>query len=280
MSPCKAAARRCRTRRPGLSVVVPAWNEAERIAECLDRLSAALRALPAEVVVVDDGSTDGTAAVCRGWITRHPRAAVRLLRQPHAGKGAAVYRGARATRGDAVAYLDADLDVPAEEVARLFALRRREGVDVLVGSKRLLTWRGSGRPVLRTALSITFSWVARTLFHLPIRDTQTGIKMWPGPWLRTVARRTSVRGFLFDLELLGAASDDGLRLAEVGVEVRMRRRASRLGLADVGRCLLELPAVGRSLRSLRGRCAAPGGPAPRRRVLSRRPLSLHATRVG
>jgi glycosyltransferase involved in cell wall biosynthesis len=276
MAACTAPRRR-RARRPAapaLSVVVPAWNEAERIGECLDRLWACLRSLSAEVVVVDDGSSDGTAEACAAWMRRHPGAPVLLLRRPHRGKGAAVYAGARATRGDAIAYLDADLDVPAEEVARLFALRRSEGLDVLVGSKRRLTWRESGRPPLRTALSIAFSWLARSLFRLPIRDTQTGIKLWPGPWLRATAREARVRGFLFDLELLGAAAADGLRLAEVGVEVRMRRPASRLGLADVGRCLLELPSVGASLRARRRR-GAPPALRPRRR----RPVSVHATRA-
>jgi len=260
--------RRVRRPAPGLSVVVPAWNEAERICDCVEQLRTRLRRLRPEIVVVDDGSTDGTAAVCGAWIAAHRGSRVRLLRGPHRGKGAAVYAGAQATRGAVVAYLDADLDVPVEEVARLYRLRAAASWDVAVGSKRRLAWRHSARPPLRTALSILFGFAVRQLFGLPLRDTQTGVKMFNGRWLRAVAPHARVRGFLFDVELLAVAAAEGLRLVEVPVTVGMRRPLNRLGVGDVVRCLAELPTVAPSVRRIRGhlraaRAASALGPARR-----------------
>jgi len=241
--------RRVRRPAPGLSVVVPAWNEAERICDCVEQLRTRLRRLRPEIVVVDDGSTDGTAAVCGAWIAAHRGSRVRLLRGPHRGKGA-------------------DLDVPVEEVARLYRLRAAASWDVAVGSKRRLAWRHSARPPLRTALSILFGFAVRQLFGLPLRDTQTGVKMFNGRWLRAVAPHARVRGFLFDVELLAVAAAEGLRLVEVPVTVGMRRPLNRLGVGDVVRCLAELPTVAPSVRRIRGhlraaRAASALGPARR-----------------
>ncbi len=234
-----------------LSVVVPAWNEAERIPECIRRIVDSLSPLDPEVIVVDDGSTDGTADVCRAWIRAHPSPDVRVIVAPHRGKGAAVCAGARASRGDVVAFIDADLDVAPEEIARLLRARDQQGLDIVVGSKRILSWRGMRRPLPRRVLSLSFSALARLLFRLPVRDTQTGVKLFDGPWLRTVAPHARVRGFLFDVELLALAASEGLRMGEVCVPVGMSRPASRIGLYDVVRCIGELAVIGRSVRRAR-----------------------------
>ncbi len=260
-----ASAAAARRRRQGgadeftLSVVVPAWNEAERIPECIRRIVGSLCALDPEVIVVDDGSTDGTAEVCRAWIASHPSPDVRVLVAPHRGKGAAVRAGALASRGDVVAFIDADLDVAPEEIARLLRVRQERGLDVVVGSKRDLSWRRMQRPLPRRLLSLSFSAVARLLFRLPVRDTQTGIKLFDGPWLRSVAPHARVQGFLFDVELLALAAAAGLRMGEVCVPVGMSRPASRIGVRDVLRCMGELALIGGSLRHARHSLAVEEG---------------------
>lgn len=235
------------TGRPGLSVVVPAWNEAERIEACLQELHGSLAHLRPEVVVVDDGSSDGTADLASAWIARHPECDAHVLSIPHGGKGRAVHAGVRRTRGDDVAYIDADLDIPATEIERLLHFRDAVGADVVVGSKRSLTWHELPRPLFRRVISVSFSWLVARLFHLPVRDTQTGVKLFSGRWLRAAVPHAQVSGYLFDVELLASAAADGLNVAEVPVAVTMRRRASRIGLGDCLCCLVELGAVVRSV---------------------------------
>ena len=257
--------------RPALSVVVPAWNEAVRIGACLDQLEACLSHRGLEIIVVDDGSTDGTAEAAQAWADAHPGRRTEVLHQPHGGKGRAVYAGVARSRGADVAYIDADLDIPAGEVDRLLAWRDASGAAVVVGSKRRLAWRRLPRPLPRRVLSVTFSWVVALLFHLPVRDTQTGVKLFPGPWLRAATRQAAISGFLFDVELLALAARDGLSMAELPVTVVRRREANRIGLGTVWCCLLELGAVVRAVRRN-------GAPCPR--ATPRRRAARHAAPAG
>lgn len=261
-----------------LSVVVPAWNEADRIRHCLEQVRKRLGHLGAEIIVVDDGSSDGTAEVCAAWMRQHPGAPVVLLSLPHRGKGSALRAGALASRGTVVAFIDADLDIPAEEVARLVRLRADRGLDIVVGSKLTHGGRRPARPLGRRVLSVLFRCAVRLLFRLPVGDTQTGVKVFDGRWLRVAAQHARVSGFLFDLELLTAAAADGLRMAEVPVDVTMRRPASRLRPRDILRSCRELWQVrgsaGRVRRTLRA--GTPVQPAARARALP--PRSAAASR--
>lgn len=232
---------------PILSVIVPAWNEAEGIAACMQALHQHLGPLRPELIIVDDGSTDGTHRVAADWIARHPDVDARVISLPHRGKGVAVRAGVRRSRGNDVVYIDADMDIPASEIDRLLASRSRDGTDVVVGSKRALTWRQLPGPVSRRLISVTFSWLVSQLFHLPVRDTQTGVKLFPGPWLRSAVAEARVAGFLFDVELLAMAVRAGLRLREEPVRVTMRRAASRIGVRDCLRCVGELALLVRVL---------------------------------
>ncbi len=245
---------------PVLSVIVPAWNEAERITACMQALQQHLAPLCPELIVVDDGSTDGTHQIAAEWIARHPEADAQVISLPHRGKGAAVRAGVRHSHGDDIVYIDADLDIPASEILRLLASRSRDGADVVVGSKRALTWLQLPGPIPRRLISVTFSWLVGRLFDLPVRDTQTGVKLFPGGWMRSAVTQARVAGFLFDVELLAMAARAGLRLREEPVRVTMRRAASRIGVRDCVRCLGELALLAHVLQDRR---RLPDAPARR-----------------
>jgi dolichyl-phosphate beta-glucosyltransferase len=203
-----------------LSVVIPAYNEADRLpptlARILAHLVAARRWQPAEVVVVDDGSSDGTAAAARA-VAPPPEVELRVLRlDRNRGKGAAVRTGMAASRGDRVLLSDADLSAPIEELDSLAA-----AVDdhtVAVGSRavdrRLITVR---QPWYRDGMGRCFNLVVRGLGLARERDTQCGFKLLPGPLARALARAQRLDGFAFDVELLLLARRWGYRVCEVGV---------------------------------------------------------------
>lgn len=232
-----------------LSIIVPAWNEEWCIYHTLTVLMGHFRGASYEVLVVDDGSRDGTAAEVRRWSRDNPDVAVRCLcLGAQRGKGGAVKAGALASSGSWVAYIDADLDIPADNLLRLYELAQEGEQDVLAGSKRQLTWGRRGVPLGRKLVSVGFSDLVQLLFRLPVRDTQTGIKLFRGSWLRKAAAEARVDGFLFDLELLAMASQDGLKMREVCVSYTPQREANRIGLRKIAACVVELGRIKAALR--------------------------------
>ena len=203
---------------PSLSIVVPAYNEGRRLPGTLARVAAYLAAtpefLPAEVIVVDDGSSDGTGAAAAA--VRPPAGvAVRLVTLPrNRGKGAAVRAGMAASRGRRVLVTDADLAAPIEDVALLAAA----GADVAVGSRALRRELISRRqPLPRDYLGRLFNLALRALGLTRFRDTQCGFKLLDGQLARRLAAELRLDGFAFDVELLARARRAGATLAEVPV---------------------------------------------------------------
>jgi glycosyltransferase involved in cell wall biosynthesis len=164
---------------PYLSIVVPAYNESRRVGASLDAILRWLdaRGTPGEIVVVDDGSTDGTSQAAETRRAGDRR--VRVVRLPaNRGKGAAVRAGARASEGRLLLVTDADLSTPIEEVDRLIARMRETSSDIVIGSRALA---GSkvvvAQPVWRRLMGRGFNVIIRTLTDLPYRDTQCGFKL-------------------------------------------------------------------------------------------------------
>jgi dolichyl-phosphate beta-glucosyltransferase len=187
--------------RPVLSVVVPAFNEADRLPATLDRVLAFLRARGSafDISVVDDGSTDATAAVVAG--RSDPE--VRLIRLgQNQGKGAAVRRGVLESQGTLTLVSDADLSTPIEELARLEAALDA-GVDIVCGSRGLPdSTIVTSQPVHRRQMGNAFNVILRLLALTPLRDTQCGFKLFRGSVARDVFARCTVRGFAYDVECL------------------------------------------------------------------------------
>src|SRR5262245_60252389 len=198
-----------------LSVVIPAWNEEARIGSTLQAIGSYLDALREEyeVLVVDDGSTDATAAA----VEAAGRRQVQLLRFPeNRGKGAAVRAGVLASRGDDILCTDADLSAPIAELAKLRAALER-GHDLAIGSRALA---GSEVQVrqhrLREEMGRTFNRLVRLLVLHGFRDTQCGFKLFRGEVGRDLFARARVDGFAFDVEILLLARSR-YKVAEVPV---------------------------------------------------------------
>jgi len=202
--------------RPAVSVVLPAYRLGEVIAANLVRVAAALPSDGSvEVVLVDDGSPDQTYAEARRAADSLPRALV-VRHETNQGKGEALFTGTRASSGDLVVFLDADLDLPPEQVPALIG--QMEGVDVLVGAKRQSM--GEGRyPLARRVLSRLFSFFTVGIFGLPIRETQTGLKILRRSVLDHVLPQMRIRGYAYDLEMLVRAHRAGFILKEATVEL-------------------------------------------------------------
>lgn len=200
---------------PRLSIVVPAFNEAMRLGPTLDRVLGYLADFPggAEVLVVDDGSADGTAAVA----ARYAERGVRLVRLPaNRGKGAALRAGVLASRGDEVLLCDADLSTPIEDYSRLRGVLERS--PIVVGSRAVEGSRITRhQPWYRELMGKTFNLLVRTMIVSGLRDTQCGFKLLRGEVARQLFAELSVDRFAYDVELIWLARRRGLAVAEVGV---------------------------------------------------------------
>lgn len=204
---------------PGLSVVIPAYNEATRIHPSLDQVLTYLRARRCsfEVLVADDGSSDGTVEEVR----RRGEPEVRVLpASRNEGKGAAVRRGVFASRGELVLVTDADQAISIEEVAR-FEEYLENGFALACGSRGLLDSRAlTPLPFFRVRLGKTFNWIVRIVGLSDFRDTQCGFKLFRGRVAREIFSRCRANGFAYDVESLYIARQLGYRIVEVPVPWR------------------------------------------------------------
>ncbi|MGH7301809.1 MAG: dolichyl-phosphate beta-glucosyltransferase [Candidatus Rokuibacteriota bacterium] len=201
---------------PRWSVVIPAFNEAERLPPFLEAVVAYFegRDEPYEVIVVDDGSTDGTGAL----VEARKLAAVQVLRlRANTGKGAAVRAGMLAAKGAYRLFADADGATPIEELKRLEPMLVA-GADVVIGS-RVLVDPGvavSTRPH-RVAAGRVFNWLVARAGLRGIADSQCGFKAFTAPAAARLFEALSTQGFGFDVELLLLARAAGYRIVEVSV---------------------------------------------------------------
>jgi glycosyltransferase involved in cell wall biosynthesis len=215
---------------PYLSIVVPAYNEEQRLPATLAEILCYLEAQPydGEVIVADDGSEDKTVEIVKGLQQRHDNLC--LVENAHRGKAYAVRAGMLATRSRMAMFCDADLAVPIEETARLLA-PLEEGYDVAIGSREGLGAQRHGEPWYRHFMGRVFNYLVRAVAVGGYQDTQCGFKA----FRRDVARdlfshlrlysdeAPTISGSAltaFDVELLFLAHKRGYRVAEVPVEWR------------------------------------------------------------
>jgi putative flippase GtrA len=222
-----------------LSVIVPAYDEADRIGGTVSRLATGLAEVAAsggmEIVVVDDGSHDATAdaALAAG--------ADQVVVQPvNRGKGAAVRAGVLAARGRTVAFTDADLAYGPDQVLRVLAAVE-DGWDLAIGDRRHPDTETLVPPSrLRAIGSRAINWLGYAVLLGSYRDTQSGLKAFRSDVARFLFARSRVDGFAFDVELLHLAERHQLSIAEVPVEVTNSARSTVRAARDALRQAADL----------------------------------------
>jgi dolichyl-phosphate beta-glucosyltransferase len=247
---------------PHYSIVIPAYNETARIERALASVSGCIRKLgwDAEVLVVDDGSTDDTAALVEAWAERHPE--VRLIRnRENRGKGFSVRNGMLRAAGEIVMFTDADLSSPIEEAERLFTAIA-DGADVAIGSRWLTGKRiVHKQPLYRRFFGRCFNALTRSVMRLPFADTQCGFKAFRREAAQLVFSLQRIERWGFDPEILFIGIKRGLRIVEVPVTWGHDERSRISYLRDGLQMLLELLFV--RWNALTGRYRKPAGLLPR-----------------
>lgn len=243
------------SRTPRLSVVIPAYNEEQRLPGTLDDVLSYLarQDYSAEVLVVDDGSGDGTADAVRRRMAGVERVPVSLVAHPDArnrGKGAAVRRGMVGATGRFRLFMDADNSTTLEHVERFWPFFEA-GFSAVIGS----------RDVPGSDVRIRQAWyrelagkagnlVIRALAMPGIHDTQTGFKMFTAECVEAVFPRLTVDRWGFDVEILAVCSRLGYRIKEVPV-AWLNRPDSKVTLGTYAEVLREVWQVRRNLRARR-----------------------------
>jgi glycosyltransferase involved in cell wall biosynthesis len=223
------------------SIVIPAYNESERITATLDKVLAhiAQERWTAEVVVVNDGSRDNTVEIVRGYIRQNP--IVRLVENPgNRGKGFSVRNGMLHANGDVLLFTDADLSSPIYEAKKLFAAIDA-GADVAIGSRwlrpELQTERQSA---LRQLYGRVYNLLLRLLLGLNFKDTQCGFKAFTRAAAQQIFPRQRIERWGFDPEILFLARKARLRVDEIGVEWAHDERSKINPIRDGIRMFTEI----------------------------------------
>jgi glycosyltransferase involved in cell wall biosynthesis len=230
--------------RPKISIVIPAYNESARLPATLASVVGCVRARgwEAEVIVVNDGSSDGTAEVARSFA--QSAAEVRLIENAgNRGKGYSVRAGMLAARGEVALFTDADLSAPIEEAEGLFAAIAA-GADIAIGSRWLESSRQTQRqPLYRQFFGRCFNAVTRAVMQLPYADTQCGLKAFTRAAAQTVFPLQTIERWGFDPEILLIARKHSLKVVEVPVSWAHDERTRMSYLRDGMRMLQEIAQI-------------------------------------
>ncbi len=239
-----------------LSVVLPVYNLGSSIAENLCKIAALYIShnLRAELIPVDDGSTDSSRAAIESVAKEFADAAKTVLIKPvfletNSGKGAALRAGFEASSGDYVLLLDGDFDINPAQTARFFVELLDKKADIVVGSKRhpesVVQY-----PLHRRLVSWVYFTLVRLTIGLPITDTQTGMKLFKRDILGAALGRMLVKTYAFDLELLAIAYQRGARIAEAPVIINFGSKFGSLKPSTVKAMSIDSLAVFYRLRVL------------------------------
>ena len=235
-----------------LSVIVPVYRQERTIKKDLENgdlvLSEGLKDYIHEIICVVDGRVDRTLEEARKVKSKGVRV---FGYKRNRGKGYAVRFGMKRARGDLISFLDAGREISPKGIMMLMAHMEWYGADVIVGSKRHPASRVN-YPLRRRMLSWGYHWTVRILFGLPLRDTQSGIKIFKRKVVERIISRLQVKRYAMDIEMLSVARRLGFkRIYEAPIEVRFDRRTSAIDWATVFRMVLDTLGVFYRLRILR-----------------------------
>jgi glycosyltransferase involved in cell wall biosynthesis len=214
-----------------LSVIMPLYNEGGHIYQNIGRTVEIMRTVGAfEIIAANDGSTDNSSAEVDRAAAQWSE--VKPLHLTHAGKGEALRQGVQAAQGEFVILVDADLDLPPEQILFFLALQKAKRADAVIGSK-MHPDSTVDYPLMRRIYSRGYFILTQILFRLPVRDTQTGLKLVRRELALQALQKTQLKGYAFDLELLVRLVQLGAKMVEAPVVVEFQVKFGGIGLKAV-----------------------------------------------
>lgn len=200
-----------------IAIVIPAYNEEKRIGRTISEIRSYLKSkkYTYEIIVVDDGSTDGTLTVLKDMLASD----LRIITITKSGKGTAVKEGMLSADYGFVFFMDADLSTGVEEITGFINIFQKEkDVDIIIGSRYLPDNSVIIQPLFRNFVGKTFSFVKSKLLGINFYDSQCGFKAFRLDAVKKIFPKSVIRGFSFDVELLYIALLNGIKVKEVSVE--------------------------------------------------------------
>jgi glycosyltransferase involved in cell wall biosynthesis len=234
-----------------ISVIMPAHNEGRHIIPSIKETMHTFNEFGCdyEIIIIDDGSTDDTYEKIKEMAADFTNVSAKRNRR-NFGKGRALKKAFRYATGDYVVFLDADLDLHPRQVKILFEAMKNNETDVVIGSKRHPESE-INYPLSRKIISSGYYYFIKILFGLPVRDTQTGLKLFKWQVLKDVFGKVLIKKYAFDLELLVNAHHLGYRITEVPITLDFRRVNGRIKTIDIWHTLQDTLAIAYRLYILR-----------------------------
>ncbi len=231
------------SKRKDLSVIIPTHNEANVIFQMVSETARVLEASFAdyEIVVVNDGSTDSTADEIERAASNFKNVLVLNIPE-NIGKGNALMRGFWESSGDVVCFIDADLDLHPSHITSFLSLMKENNADCVIGSKRHPLSK-LDYPFHRKIFSSIYYMFTRVLFNLPVKDTQTGIKLFKRELLEKTFPRILCKQYAMDLELLAVAHRLGFSILEAPINLTFQGKFGRIKWSDIRNIIIDTLAV-------------------------------------
>jgi len=238
--------------KPDVSIVVPAFEEEDRLGDSIHRILSYLaeNRIDGELIVVDDGSADATAEVAEAACAKFPDTPTKVIRyEPNRGKGFAVRTGLLEASADTALFSDADLSTPIEEMPKLIDPIAGGAFDVTFGSRALdRNLIGTHQPWRREQGGRVMNLIIKTMSGLPFSDTQCGFKAFNMTKFRPLLDLMTIDRFGFDVEFLFVAKHNGLRLAEIPVRWNNVEGSKVSVVRDTRRMFSELNQIRRNAK--------------------------------
>jgi glycosyltransferase involved in cell wall biosynthesis len=232
-----------------LSIILPVYNLESQIRKNIEQIAQTFRPhIPFEIIAVNDGSHDETADALTGIEDAISELRVMNL-AVNQGKGGALSKGFAASRGSHILFLDADLDLPPEQTSLFFEIMESSQADVVIGAKRhpdsVIDY-----PWHRKLVSSIYFRMVKLLLNLPLRDTQTGIKLFKREALEYALPRLLIKRFAFDLELLSVIHSCGFSITDAPVQLEFGEKLGCISPTTVYKTLIDTLAIFYRIRLL------------------------------
>ncbi len=236
-----------------LVVIMPAYNEAEHIAENLIKAASIIETFEKDfsIIAVNDGSKDSTGEQIAQAAAKNPHIQY-ISYSDNKGKGGAIREGVKVARGRYIAFLDSDLELPPIMLKSFIKALQSRKADVAIGSK-LHKASKLHYPLVRRIMSFGYYLMLKLMFKLKIKDTQTGIKVFKQEVIKPICENLITTGFAFDIEILATASKKGYNIIEMPITLnfsRERREKSRMTLKTIKKVFTDTLLIKKHIKNI------------------------------